>query len=766
MNYMKHYWLLIITLCLCLCLHQACAQKVGLVLSGGGAKGMAHLGVIKALEEQGIPIDYVAGTSMGAIVGGLYAAGYTVADMEAIFSSPEFDYWIKGKINDKYIYYFRQEEPNSAWAKFNFAIDSAKFTPHIPVNIIAPIQMDFAFLEIFSQADAVSNGNFDSLFVPFRCIATNITESKEAVLSHGCLKDAIRASMTFPFYFRPIAIDSCLMYDGGMVNNFPIDVMQQDFNPDYIIAVAVAKTNSAPSDENLISVMNSMLMAKQFYNMNDSLPGIVIHPDVPDLNVTDFSRGRKLIEVGYNTLMDSLPAIRNDLKGIMPADSVNTRRKEFNALKPEIRINRLNVLNVNKNSKNAVNDIILHKEPIIDLPTFKERYFRLINEDYVNNIYPTLHKNDNDEYYTADLNISLNKPFRVQFGGYIATSAHTTLYAQLKYNFWKRYFMHVTADAYFGRYYNSIIGSFSISNLTSHINDQTITAGYSRWNHFKNSRMFLESDNPSYLINEEVIVKYAVSAPLGNKAQICARLEFVSNKSKFYSSNVYSYSDKCDINRMVLLIPQIHYEYNTQDIKFFPTKGMWAYAALSYYVGSEQNRPGTTASETINKNYLRNWFSINTEYAYTFKLARFYSLGLSCTFAWSNIPRMSSYTATKLRCNAFRPTHESNMLYLPFYRDPSFITAGLDNTFIIYKGLQFRMSGYYYQPFYAIVKVGTDKCDFSELCQKRSFIVYSSLAYTTKPGPVSINLSYYAHNDPKWIFNISFGYLFFNHRIF
>lgn len=762
---MKRTWLYI-TILLCLCILPASAQKVGLVLSGGGAKGMAHLGVIKALEEQGIPIDYVAGTSMGAIVGGLYAAGYSVADMEAIFSSPEFEYWIKGKINNKYIYYFRQDDPNSAWVKFNFAMDSSKFNPLIPVNIIAPIQMDFAFLEIFSQADAISQGNFDSLFVPFRCIATNITESKEAQLSHGCLKDAIRASMTFPFYFRPIAIDSCLMYDGGMVNNFPIDVMDRDFHPDYIIAVAVAKTNSDPSEENLISVMNSMLMAKQYYTMADSLPGIVIHPDVPDLNVTDFTRGRKLIEVGYQTLMDSLHAIRDDLKGLIPADSVKARRDAFMQRRPEIRINKLNVLNVNKNENAAVKDIIFNKEPIIDLATFKERYFRLINEDYVNNIYPTLHKNENDEYFTADLDISLNKPFQVKFGGYIATSAHTTLYAQLKYNFWKRYFMHVAADAYFGRFYNSIIGSFSISSLTNHICDQTISAGYSRWNHFKNSRMFMESDNPSYLINEEVIIKYAITSPVGNKAKLYAHLEFVSDKSKFYADNVYSSTDKCDVNRMVLLIPHIHYEYNTQDFKFFPTKGMLAYAGLSYYVGSEQNRPGTTSSENTNKDYLRNWFSINLEYAYTFRIAHFYSLGLSSTFAWSNIPRLSSYTATKLRCNAFRPTHESNMLYLPFYRDPSFITAGLDNTFVIYKNLQFRLSGYYYQPFFAIEKTGLDKCDFSELCQKRSFIVYTSLAYTTKLGPISINLSYYAHNDPHWMFNISFGYLFFNHRVF
>ena len=761
---MKFRSLLIVTLCSRFI--AASAQKVGLVLSGGGAKGMAHLGVIKALEENGIPIDYITGTSMGAIVGGLYASGYSVEDMEAIFSDPEFDNWIKGNINDKYIYFFRQEPPNSAWVKFRFAIDSSKFNPLIPVNIITPIQMDFAFLEIFSQADAISKGNFDSLFVPFRCVATNITESKEAVLSSGCLKDAIRASMTFPFYFRPIEIDSNLMYDGGMINNFPIDVMQKDFNPDYIIAVAVAKTNSDPSDENLLSVLNSMLMAKQFYCMDDSLAGIVICPDVPNLNVTDFTRGRKLIEVGYQTLLDSLHAIPDNLKHLRSADSVNLRRKEFLSRQTEIYINKVNAKGVQKNETAAAKNIIFNDAHIIDLNTFKNRYFRLLNEEYISNIYPTLQKNEDDPYFTANLNISLNKPFQVKFGGYITTNAYTTFYAMLRYDFWKRYFMNVTAEAHFGRFYNSIVGSFRISNPTQHINDQTISVGYSRWDHFKSTRMFLESDNPSFLVNEEVIVNYAVATPIGNKAKFCAHLGFVNNKSKFYTNNAYSQNDTFNVNRVVLLAPKIYYEYNTLDIKFFPTKGMRAYIGASYFVGTEQNRPGSHSSETINKNYFRNWFSVNVEYEYNFKIARFYSLGLSSTFAWSNIPRMSSYTATKLRCTAFRPTHESNMLYLPFYRDPSFITAGLSNSFVLYKNLQLRVAGYYYQPFYAIVKVNNDKCDFSQLCEKRSFIIYGSLAYTTKLGPISINLSYYAHNDPKWIFNISFGYLFFNHRIF
>ena len=143
---------------------------------------MAHIGVIRALEENGIPIDYIAGTSIGAIVGGLYAAGYTPDEMEAIFCDPSFENLITGKTEEKYSYYFKKQELNSAWIQFKFDVDSAILTPSLSLNIVTPFQMDFAFMEVFGKADYACSNDFDSLFVPFRCIATDVTNGKEVVL--------------------------------------------------------------------------------------------------------------------------------------------------------------------------------------------------------------------------------------------------------------------------------------------------------------------------------------------------------------------------------------------------------------------------------------------------------------------------------------------------------------------------------------------------------------------------------------------------------
>ena len=306
----------------------ASAQKVGLVLSGGGAKGVAHIGVIRALEENGIPIDYITGTSMGAIIGGLYAAGYSPDEMEAIITSKDFSYWVTGEKGAEYTYFFKKEEPNPSWVNLKFNYDSVITTNFLPTNLVSPQQMDFAFMKIFSGASAASNGNFDSLMVPFRCVASDVAMTKPAILKSGDLSRSIRASMTFPFYFRPITIDGKLMFDGGMYNNFPADVMLNDFFPDLIIGSKVAGNYSAPKSNDLISQLESMLMVESKYDIPCD-NGVLIEPKMKSVNVIDFSHTREFIDSGYVATLRMLPEIRKFHTGFVSKEEIAARRKAF-----------------------------------------------------------------------------------------------------------------------------------------------------------------------------------------------------------------------------------------------------------------------------------------------------------------------------------------------------------------------------------------------------------------------------------------------------
>ena len=188
------------------------AQKVGLVLSGGGAKGMTHIGIIRALEENCIPIDYITGTSMGAIIGSLYAMGYSPDEMEELLRSPDFKRWYSGQVETKYEYYFKKNRPTPEFFSIRFSFkDSLNLKPQIlPTNIVNPIQMNVVFVELFARSTAQCKGDFSNLFVPFRCIASDVYNKKMLVMRNGDLGDAVRASMSFPFVFKPIEIDSIL----------------------------------------------------------------------------------------------------------------------------------------------------------------------------------------------------------------------------------------------------------------------------------------------------------------------------------------------------------------------------------------------------------------------------------------------------------------------------------------------------------------------------------------------------------------------------
>lgn len=179
-------------------------QSVGLVLSGGGAKGIAHIGVIKALEEHNIPIDYIAGTSMGAVVGGLYAAGYTPEEMMQLIESPGFAHWSTGEIDKSLLYYYSEPQQTPAFVNVNLGDSTSSLQSVLPSSFINPIPMNFAFMDLFSSYTAQCGGDFNKLFVPFRCVTSDVYAKHKVVCRSGSLGNAIRASMTFPIVFRPI----------------------------------------------------------------------------------------------------------------------------------------------------------------------------------------------------------------------------------------------------------------------------------------------------------------------------------------------------------------------------------------------------------------------------------------------------------------------------------------------------------------------------------------------------------------------------------
>ena len=411
------------------------AQKVGVVLSGGGAAGSAHVGVLKSLEENQIPIDFIVGTSIGALVGAFYASGYSPKEIEALMNSVEFRNSATGTVEEKYLFYFMKDEDNSSIASLNFNLDPI-LGKNLPTNVISSIPIDYGLMELFSTANAVAGSNFDSLMVPYRAVAANISQQKQNILRAGDLSKSIRASMTYPFYISPITIDGDLMFDGGIYNNFPADIMCNQFSPDYIIASNVASENPNPTEDNLLAQLRNILTKEANFEINCT-KGIIIQTDVRDIATFDFYGTDLALQRGYEATNTYIDSIRTFVTRKIDKNSITKKRASFNLKKPVLSFDSIYIRNGFKTQQKYLkNSLNLKKGPIFS-EDLKEAYYKFTSNPKINSAYPTAKYDSSSNTFSLQLDLKKEKKFKASFGGVIATKPFSTGFFQLEHKLLK-----------------------------------------------------------------------------------------------------------------------------------------------------------------------------------------------------------------------------------------------------------------------------------------------------------------------------------------
>ncbi len=262
-------------------------KKVGLVLGGGGAKGVAHIGALKVIEEAGIPIDYIAGTSMGAIVGGLYAVGYSAAEIDSMVRAQDWNMLLSDRVERSSLTF--PEKENAELYVFSLPFGRTKREIDIQGMIKGQnLQNLFSDLTI-GYHDAT---DFDHLRIPFACVAMNVVDGREYVFRSGSLPLAMRASMAIPAVFAPVRIDSMVLVDGGIKNNYPADVAK-DMGADVLIGVDLGT-----SDLKQIEKLNTpwdvvgqiiALNGYEKYGPNRERTDLLIRPETNPYNSASFS---------------------------------------------------------------------------------------------------------------------------------------------------------------------------------------------------------------------------------------------------------------------------------------------------------------------------------------------------------------------------------------------------------------------------------------------------------------------------------------------
>lgn len=738
------------------------SQKVALVLSGGGAKGAAHIGVIRALEEAGIPIDYIAGTSAGAIVGGLYCAGYSTEQIETLFLSPQFKMWSTGEIEENYQYYFKKNNANPSWITIKFDWDSL-LSPSIPVNIVSPYQMDFAFLEFFSGANAYANGNFDSLFVPFRCVATNLKTNSGEPQRSGNLGDAIRASMTFPFYFRPITINGDIMYDGGMKNNFPADIAESDFNPDIIIGSKVATDNKTPSTDDIMSILENMLMVNNDYKIKCG-SGVLIEPKVVDVGVTDLSLTAEFINNGYLAAIEKVPQIRLFVTDSVPKWDIQLRRKAFIKRLPPLTVSKINVNGVNESQSEYLNKLLTNNSDSSSLADVKTAYFRLLADDKLAYVFPRLVFNRTTNKFDLHLEVEKDKNFEVLFGGNISSNAINTIFAELRYKQLGIQGLNIWGNAYFGRFYNAALAAIRMDYPQSRPFYQELNIGFNQFNFFNTSRSFFGDETPSYLKQNENFINFNIGFPSSNKAKWETGITIAGLFDDYYQTNSYTREDQYDINNFDMIKPYVTYELNTQKQQYFSNQGVYFNSTVYLMNGKERNKPGSTGALHSEETKSHNWVGARIKYTNFIPYNRKITFGLHTDISLSSQELFATYTASKFRAPQFNPTPEVSTQFLPTFRDFNFFAIGLKSIYKLTERIDVRLEGYYYQPIQSIKRAELDKPKLSNYFESQYFILSAISVYNTPFGPLSLTVNYQQLSQPPVSISLNFGYILFNKR--
>lgn len=306
--------------------------KVGLVLSGGGAKGLAHIGALKVIEGTGVQIDYIGGTSMGAIVGALYASGYSAKALDSIFKVTDFSELIQDNVPRSAKTFYRKEDSE----RYALSLPFTNFSVSFPEAISGGQNIYNELVRLLFHVKDIQD--FKKLPIPFLCMATDVETGEEVLLDSGYLPEAIMASGTFPSLFEPSEIDGKVLIDGGVVNNYPIEEVRQ-MGAELIIGVDVQ--HGLATRESLTSATEILLQINNYRTVNDmkekvGKTDVYIRPDIDGFSVIDFERSADIVISGERGALDKKEELlkvaqrQNDIsarkENIRPTDSLIINR--------------------------------------------------------------------------------------------------------------------------------------------------------------------------------------------------------------------------------------------------------------------------------------------------------------------------------------------------------------------------------------------------------------------------------------------------------
>jgi NTE family protein len=748
---MKFLRLALVFLIVFMQMHKASAQRVGVVLSGGGATAMAHIGFLKALEENNVPIDYICGTSMGAVIASFYAAGYSTRQMDSLCRTPEFTMLSEGaELPIDLQFYYLKSEPTASMVSLKYS-GGDNISNTLPTNLINPALMDWVHMKLLSAASEAARQNFDSLFVPFRCVAADVKDKREVIFKSGSLNEAIRASCTYPFYIPPRRVDGKLLYDGGIYNNFPIDVMYRDFHPDVILGCNVSGIPADPKENNLMSQLEAMIVSqKEVFIPCEEV--FIVHPNSNNTTTFEFANSMAAIDSGYVSTLRSLPEIKKIIEREISAQELRNRRVQFRSKCAPIVVDEVRLEGLPKGQTQYVRELLGRKENALPLNELQRTYFRVLADGSIKSMYPKMYYKPSVGKYVLDLHVQREKDLIVSFGGNFSSRSINTGYVGLRYNLFGRVNTVLEANSYFGRYYGSVQAKarskIMLFNLPIAFE---VSFTQNRWDYYKSLTTFFEDVKPSYVLLNEQFGEASWILPAGRKAKFKIDAIYTHQYDNYYQTKNFLSIDTADLTEFNAKMVRFNYVRSTLNRMQYASSGSQVKVVAKGVSGTEYTIPGSTSSNRDTLSNSHAWLQMRVYYEnYVINQPRF-SFGIKAEVLWSGQKDFQNATATSIMSPTPSFFPEFRTFYLPVYRGTSFFTVGISPVLHLTKNVDLRADVYGYQPFQATAVPSSDIY--------RTYTLGSgTLVYHSPIGPVSLSANYYEQKEKPWsvLFNLGF----------
>ncbi|MCM1476776.1 MAG: patatin-like phospholipase family protein [Bacteroides sp.] len=731
-------------------------NAIGLTLSGGGAKGIAHIGVIQALEENGIPIDCITGTSMGAIVGSLYSMGYSPDEMLQLISSKPFQYWSTGRIDSDLTYYFLENAPNPANVNLSLGKGGSDGASSVlPSSLINPLPMNLAFVELFAPYTARCGGDFNRLMVPFRCVASDVNRKRKAIFSQGDLGDCVRASMSFPMVFHPIEIDGRPMYDGGIYDNFPIDVMLSEFNPQFVIGVDVSSGNSPDNpNSNMMDQLESLIMQYSDYEV-PSNRGLRLKMDLDRFGLLDFGKAREIYKIGYDYAMAHMDSIKARISPRREVSEVNVRRKSFKVGVPKLLFDSVEVTGGNRRQDEYLNSLFReHHSKELTMDHVRDAYYRALTSGKLRNFMPHVHYNPSSGMFNMNLKATVKNDFNLGVGGFLTTTTNSMLYLSGAFRTLSFNSLDMSLSGWVGQSYLAAEANAKIQLLRSVPSSIGFQAVASRQKYFPEDRFFFQTSDPTVFTREEYFGRFNYGVAVGRhgKAEIGIGVGHDNNHFRHVAEG----DEPTRLHRTAGQLAA-HYEHYTLDNRFFPTSGSFYQITARGYLGKYAIKDSHGMPAAFGIDSKRGWGRLDASWKSYFPVTNYLSLGTSLQLTATTDKILPDYYGSLAASPSYVPTSSMVNVFTPDFRARQFAVAGVEPIWVFSSMVQLRSRFEGYLPYRSILRAPNGMSRLGRPWHDPEFFGELRGVFQLSFASVSAYVHYTSAMHGKWNFGLSFG---------